>query len=62
MRLNEQESAGWSLKIYRWALMHAKDCHAESEDRWLVEGDDMDGDSLKAVVVLEDGVIVVTVF
>lgn len=46
----------------RGALIRARDCQAQSEDRWLVEGDDMDGDILKAVVVLEDGLIIVTVF
>lgn len=34
---------------------------AEKPGRW-IEGPDLDGDDLSCVVVLEDGVVVVTVF
>jgi hypothetical protein len=43
-------------------LTHAERCRAEQDERWRVEGPDEDGDMLTAVVVFEDGVLVVTVF
>jgi hypothetical protein len=44
------------------ALEHARWCRAEPEDnKWRVKGDDLDGDELTVIVVLEDGLIVVTV-
>jgi hypothetical protein len=43
------------------ALKHATAC-APSDAKWKVSGPDLDGDELTAVVVLEVGVIVVTVF
>jgi hypothetical protein len=30
--------------------------------RWRVEGEDLDGDELTVVVVIEDGVVVVTLY
>jgi hypothetical protein len=44
------------------ALREATGCEAEPEDRWKVQGADRDGDELTVVVVLEAGVLVVTVF
>jgi len=44
------------------ALTMATSCAAQPSDRWLVEGPDIDGDPLTVVVVLEAGVVVVTVF
>ena len=47
----------------RQALMTGTSCHAEAGERWRVEGGrDRDGDELTAVVVFEDGVLVVTLF
>lgn len=43
------------------ALKHATDC-ASNEAKWKVSGPDLDGDELTAVVVVDGGVIVVTVF
>lgn len=43
------------------ALKQAATCTA-NDDKWRVTGPDLDGDELTAVVVLEAGVIVVTVF
>lgn len=45
----------------RHALTNARACFAEGA-RWRVEGPDWDDDELVLVCVLEDGVIVVTVF
>lgn len=44
------------------ALVNAKICTLQANGRWRVEGPDMDGDGLTSVVVLEAGVVVVTVF
>ena len=44
------------------ALMGASACEAEPLDRWKVFGHDLDGEELKVVVVIELGVVVVTVF
>jgi hypothetical protein len=45
----------------RNALVHARSCSAEGR-RWRVDGPDMDGDPLQLVVVIDDGLVVVTVF
>lgn len=44
------------------ALKEATGCAFQAPDRWRVSGPDLDGDSLTAVVVLEAGVVVVTLF
>jgi len=44
------------------ALMTAVSCEAQPLDRWKVEGVDLDGDAVTVVVVIELGVVVVTVF
>ncbi len=46
----------------REALATATVCHAEPKERWRVEGRDKDGDAMAAIVVFEDGVLVVTLF
>lgn len=49
----------------RHALASAYECVActpAALDRWRVAGRDLDGDELAAVVAIEDGLIVVTVF
>jgi hypothetical protein len=46
----------------RHALVHAMRASPSEGDRWRVEGPDLDGDDLSVVLVLEDGIIVVTVF
>jgi hypothetical protein len=49
------------LRDIRAALTGAQTCHADGL-KWKVSGPDFDGDSLTCVVVLEEGVLVVTVF
>ena len=44
------------------ALSKAHGCREQDDGRWRVVGDDLGGDELTAVVVLDDGVLVVTVF
>lgn len=44
------------------ALTAAERCRGVGEERWRVEGKDRDGDDLTVIVVLEDGVLVVTLF
>jgi hypothetical protein len=46
----------------RSALVSAVACKDQGEERWKATGPDMDGDHLDLVVVLESGVLVVTVF
>ncbi len=46
----------------RHALVNAERCRAERDERWRVDGPDEDGDTLTAVVVLVDGLLVVTVY
>lgn len=46
----------------RHALATATSCRVEPPDRWRVDGRDCEGDVLTVIVVLEDGVVVVTVF
>ena len=54
------ERAGGELQVIG-ALRNATACEP-SEDKWKVSGPDLDGDDLTAVVVVEAGVVVVTVF
>jgi hypothetical protein len=49
------------LRDVRAALTSAWTCHADGA-KWKVTGPDYDGDELTCVVVLEEGVLVVTVF
>jgi len=44
------------------ALSNASACALQPNGRWRVEGADPDGDDLTAIVVLEDGLVVVTLF
>jgi hypothetical protein len=44
------------------ALANATRCEAASEGRWKATGPDLDGDALTVVVVLQAGVLVVTMF
>ncbi len=46
----------------RSALENARGAIAVAEERWKVNGPDLDGDELTVVVVVEDGLIVVTVY
>jgi hypothetical protein len=50
-----------TMKDLRSALTGARCCHAEGT-KWKVTGPDVDGDDLTCVVVLESGVVVVTVY
>jgi len=56
----QQRGAG--REDVRHALVTATSCEARPEDRWKVAGVDTAGDELTAIVVLEDGVVVVTLF
>ena len=46
----------------RHALANAAVCHTEAKGRWKVPGKDEAGDDLTVIVVLEDGVVVVTLY
>ena len=46
----------------RHALVYAADCELEEDDKWRVFTSDMDGDELQVIVVIEAGVVVVTLF
>lgn len=46
----------------RNALVEAKGCVAQRGSSWRVNGPDLDGDDLTVAVVIEDDLVVVTVF
>ena len=46
----------------RHALTTAATCRDQGDGTWKVSSRDLDGDDLVAVVVLEEGVLVVTLF
>ena len=46
----------------RRALCEASSCLEQPDERWRVVGPDWDGDELTMVVVIDDGLIVVTLF
>ncbi|HET8539761.1 MAG TPA: DUF4258 domain-containing protein, partial [Anaeromyxobacter sp.] len=52
---------GVRTRDVREALCSARTCHAEADERWKVTGQDLDGEDLTLVVVIED-VVVVTLF
>jgi hypothetical protein len=52
---------GASAAHVRAALSGATKCVADA-DKWKVTGPDLDGDDLTCVVVIEGGVLVVTLF
>lgn len=43
-------------------MSRARECCEQDNGRWRVVGDDLSGDELTAVVVFDDGVLVVTLF
>ena len=54
---------GVTYRDLRNALEHATRCvAAEQPGRWRVTGPDLDAEELTTVVVIHDGVVVVTVF
>ena len=53
---------GVAFADVRHALLTATVCKAQPEGTWKVESLDRSGDELTAVVALDDGVLVVTVF
>jgi len=46
----------------RNALVDARSCAPQKDGTWKVEGCDLDGDDLTVVVVIDDGLVVVTLF
>ena len=44
------------------ALTKAFRCSLQQNERWRVEGPDLDGDELIVIVAIEDGLIVVTLY
>lgn len=44
------------------AIAHAKSCEAAADGRWRLCGPDLDGEDTDIVCVLDEGVLVVTVF
>jgi hypothetical protein len=60
--LQRMRERGVAVRDLRHALANATGCARADKGRWRVEGPDLAGDEVTAIVVLEDGVIVVTVF
>ena len=56
------EERGLERADLRAALISARTCRAQQDQRWLVEGNDRDGNSISLSVCIEDGVLVITVF
>jgi hypothetical protein len=46
----------------RSILMNAPSCSALVAERWRVHGVDCDGDGLDIIVVIQDGLIIITLF
>ncbi len=46
----------------RNALVNACSCAHQQDGKWKAEGTDLDGDDLTIVVVIDDGLLVVTLF
>ena len=46
----------------RHGLINANDCEAGESGRWRVWTTDMCGDSLTVILVIQDGILIVTVF
>src|SRR5688572_12583484 len=53
---------GASFEDVRHGLISAVDCHFQDNGRWKLETEDLDGDEMFLVVVVEDDVLVVTLF
>ena len=53
---------GVQYEDVRHALATARSCKAQDRGRWKVFGNDRDGDELVLVIVIEAGVVVVTVY
>ena len=60
--LQRMRERGVAFRDLRHARANATKCTPGDENRWRVEGPDLAGDDVTAIVVLEDGVVVVTVF
>ncbi len=58
---NRMDERGSSATHVRSALANATKCIADAE-KWKVTGPDLDGDDLTCAIVIEAGVLVVTVF
>lgn len=60
--LEEMTAARAAKEDVQNALAKGTDCRAgNAVDRWKVQGPDRDGDSLDVVVIIEDGLLIVTV-
>jgi hypothetical protein len=65
-RLRSRERGGVRERDIRHALVNATSCREDRDPNhasdWKVEGPDMDGDDLTLCVIIEDDVVVCTVF
>lgn len=59
--LQRSSQRGGSFAHVRCALMGASSCQA-ADAAWRVEGKDLDGDDLTMVIVIEDAVVIITLF
>ncbi|MBI4704199.1 MAG: DUF4258 domain-containing protein [Deltaproteobacteria bacterium] len=60
--IERMDERGATRQDVQAALAGATECRAQPQGRWKITGADRDGDELTVVVVIEDGVVVVTVF
>jgi hypothetical protein len=61
-RKRVRERCQGRVEHVRHALENSTACAKADQGKWKATGYDLDGDELVAVVVIEDGLIVVTVF
>ena len=61
----EAAECGASRRHIRCALVHAKSIRASGPGRasdWTVAGPDLDGDDLELALIIEDGLLIITVY
>jgi len=56
------QQRGVSFSDVEHALLNASQCQVQANGRWKLQSWDLDGDDLTLIVVVEDGVVVITVF
>lgn len=53
---------GLSFLEVEHGLFHATRCAVQANGRWKLESQDLDADDLTLIVVVDDGVLVITLF
>jgi len=56
------QQRGLSFNDVEHALLNATRCRVQPNGRWKLESKDLDGDDLTIIAVVDDGVLVITLF